>query len=71
MHVTLSSGISGTPLALVAKANLEEEFPDRKKFMLLIHWQHHHPVRLINGQAAGFKRSVETIDGISVGRRKC
>ena len=31
IHLTLSSGISGTiNSAMVAKANLEEEFPDRK-----------------------------------------
>ena len=35
LHVTLSSGISGTiNSALVAKANLEEEFPDRKIYVV-------------------------------------
>lgn len=35
IHLTLSSGISGTiNSALVAKANLEEEFPDRKLYVV-------------------------------------
>ena len=35
LHVTLSSGISGTiNSALVAKANLEEEFPNRKIYVV-------------------------------------
>lgn len=35
IHLTLSSGISGTiNSALVAKANLEEEFPDRKLYIV-------------------------------------
>lgn len=35
IHLTLSSGISGTiNSALVAKANLEEEFPDRKIYVV-------------------------------------
>jgi DegV family protein with EDD domain len=35
IHLTLSSGISGTiNSAMVAKANLEEEFPDRKLYVV-------------------------------------
>ena len=35
IHLTLSSGISGTiNSALVAKANLEEEFPERKLYVV-------------------------------------
>ena len=35
IHLTLSSGISGTiNSALVAKTNLEEEFPDRKLYVV-------------------------------------
>lgn len=35
IHLTLSSGISGTiNSAMVAKANLEEEFPDRKLYIV-------------------------------------